>query len=88
MLESIVSGGISISGFGFTLFLMRRWIGRIEDKLDFIDERERKCREDLQERFASRKETSENIAKLSQETRELKGADEYTKGVRNGEKRR
>lgn len=86
MLERIIIGLVMTGGFGLTIYLMKRWLTRVEAKLDEQDKRYYDCREQLPKQYACKMKTQEEISKLWVRTDAHEKAISYTKGLRNGAK--
>jgi hypothetical protein len=64
MIEKIAMAVLMAFGFGFSLWLIRRWIMALEVKVDDIVRCHHQCREELPTRFEDRKEASRRVARI------------------------
>ncbi len=89
MLERIVTGLVMLAGFGFSLWMMKRWLigiekamGEIKKAMGTLEGKHQTCRDELPGRFAEKK----SVDKLWERTDEHEKDIEYNKGLRNGVK--
>lgn len=83
-IERTITWMLTIGGFGMTIFLMRRWLARIEHKQDQQEKQYHACREELPKRFSSREKTECEFARLWERSDRLADDVAYAKGLRNG----
>ncbi len=85
MIERIVTGLIMMVGFSFTLYMIKKWLTRLEKAVGAIERKHLACREGLPDRF-DKKADKESVDKLWTRTDEHEKNIEYAKGLRNGVK--
>ncbi len=83
-MEDVVTWFVTVFGYGMTLYLIKRWINKIDIKLDRYEEKRQECRESVPLRFADRRENDEEHENFSAVIGALERETAYSKGIRNG----
>ncbi len=79
-ISSAILSVIMLGGFGSTIWIMRRWLIRVEESVGMIEAKREACREELPGRFAAK----DSLDKLWERTDDFEKRLSYAEGIRNG----